>query len=120
MRQGGIMSPEGCFSETYKGARAKFLAAAHSRRAHVSFRAYPSNGPADEHLFVDVARIGASGEKKILLVVSGTHGIEGFCGSACQIAVLRSSLFSSTQGITLYLIHALNPYGFAWYRRVNE
>jgi hypothetical protein len=112
------MSAEDYFAESYKVARDQFLAAAHSRGAELSFRAYPVRGPDNEELFVDVARIGKPEAKKILVVVSGTHGVEGFCGSACQVAWLKKR--GNAAGVTVYLIHALNPYGFAWHRRVNE
>jgi predicted deacylase len=57
----------------------------------------------------------------VLLIISGTHGVEGFCGSGCQVGILTDRLYEAlpAEG-SLLLVHALNPYGFAWLRRVNE
>jgi Protein of unknown function (DUF2817) len=108
------------FSQSYSDARDRFLAAAHSLGADVRFRACDRKGPLDGELFVDIARIGDPQGKRVLVIISGTHGVEGFCGSACQTAWLRSQPSTPSRGVTTYLIHALNPYGFAWHRRVNE
>ena len=80
-------------------------------------------GPAGETLAVDVAAVGARRPDRTLIVSSGLHGVEGFIGSAIQLAWLHrlaaggSSLPDGTRAVFL---HALNPYGFAWRRRVNE
>jgi predicted deacylase len=56
-----------------------------------------------------------------LLVSSGTHGVEGFCGSGCQNALLESPLLQSLPAdMAVVLVHAINPHGFAHLRRVNE
>jgi hypothetical protein len=55
------------------------------------------------------------------VLVSGTHGVEGFCGSACQTAATRLRLFDDLPpGVAVLMIHAINPYGFAFSRRVTE
>jgi len=57
---------------------------------------------------------------------SGTHGVEGYAGSAIQLAalelLLRQPLSSSSSPPrpTLVLVHAVNPHGMAHDRRVNE
>jgi hypothetical protein len=56
-----------------------------------------------------------------VFAVSGTHGVEGYCGSACQLALLNGGLVRTAPPNTAFLlVHALNPYGFAYDRRVNE
>jgi hypothetical protein len=60
--------------------------------------------------------------EKVMLHISGTHGPEGFAGSAIQAAIL-DQLAAKPLGEgapTVVLVHALNPYGFANNRRVNE
>ena len=56
------------------------------------------------------------------MLSAGLHGVEGFFGSAVQIATLRSGLFREWKrsSIGILLIHALNPHGFAWVRRGDE
>jgi hypothetical protein len=61
---------------------------------------------------------------KFLIHISGTHGPEGFAGSASQSASLQylnSKAFVRTENTpTILFVHALNAYGFANNRRVNE
>ena len=57
----------------------------------------------------------------VLVLISATHGVEGFCGAGCQVGYLVDRLYGSLPPTTrTILIHALNPHGFAWLRRVNE
>ena len=56
-----------------------------------------------------------------MFVVSGTHGVEGFAGSECQYRWLEAlGPEPLPDGLAMVLVHAHNPYGFAWVRRVNE
>jgi hypothetical protein len=54
------------------------------------------------------------------LVVSGTHGVEGYCGSALQTHWLTHHHATRPTETRVVMLHALNPYGFSWVRRVNE
>jgi hypothetical protein len=109
------------FSADYAQARDKFLTAARAAGASLQSFACPATGPRGEALFTDVARIGAASAPKVLMTISGTHGVEGFCGSGFQVDWLRSGLAEQLPPDTAVLfVHAINPYGFAWLRRVNE
>ncbi len=110
------------FSASYGEARKKFLDACAEAGAHVETRQNPhANGPLGVPLYTDVARIGPERPKCVLILVSGTHGNEGFCGSAVQTGLLRTDIDERLPaGTGLVLIHAINPYGFAHVRRVNE
>ncbi len=59
---------------------------------------------------------------RLFIISSGTHGPEGFSGSACQLALLNDELSrrASERGIALLLIHAVNPFGFSHLKRTNE
>lgn len=110
-----------CFSSTYAEAREKFLAEAAAHDARIITYAHPLKGPAGEDLATDIACIGPADAAKALVMASGTHGIEGFCGSGCQIAYLRTGWHEKLPADTaLYLLHAHNPHGFAHLRRVTE
>jgi hypothetical protein len=50
---------------------------------------------------------------------SGIHGVEGYFGSAVQLQTLRAWA-KARPAHRFVMIHALNPYGMAWRRRVNE
>lgn len=110
------------FSRDYASARKRFQAAAGRAGASVTSHVLPDHtGPAGEALAIDVARLGNEAAEGALLIVSGTHGIEGFAGSGCQVGLLEDRFDQALTGTTcLVLLHALNPYGFAWLRRVNE
>lgn len=120
----GMMGSNGAtafFSASYADARAKFLAAAQGAGAVLeSFRS-PAQGPAGEALYTDAARLGPPDAERVLVTISSTHGAEGFCGSAIQTGTLATGLADELPpGIATLAIHALNPFGFAWMRRVNE
>ncbi|MBS80905.1 DUF2817 domain-containing protein, partial [Variovorax sp.] len=112
------------FSGTYVEARAKFLEAARARGAAIeSFVNEAHRGALGEELATDVALLGAIDAKKLLLVTSGTHGPEGFCGSGAQVATLHDEdLLARLQqaGVALLLVHAVNPHGFSHLHRTNE
>ena len=57
----------------------------------------------------------------LAVIISGTRGVEGFCGSGCQVGFLVERVYEGLpKSVGVVLVHALNPYGFAWLRRVNE
>jgi len=105
--------------QTYDAARHRFLDAAAAAGATVTSFAHPARGRDDEELAIDVATIGPAQSTDVLLVVSGTHGVEGYAGSALQSWWLRERS-GSIAGVRVVLVHALNPVGFSWVRRVNE
>jgi hypothetical protein len=104
-------------SPAYAEARRRFRAAAGS--AVIATYDHPLKGPDGGALGTDLARLGPKDAGRVLVVESGTHGAEGFCGSAIQLGLLRSppALPADT---AMLLVHALNPHGFAWVRRVTE
>lgn len=116
-----MIEPTDCFSSTYTEARAKFVHACAERGAALRSHRHPKPGPNGTPLFLDEARIGNPNARKILFVASGTHGIEGFCGSGLQTYLLRSGVVDALpEDVALVMVHAVNPWGFAWLRRVNE
>ena len=109
------------FSGSYGEARRKFLAAAGRAGAAIRHHVHPMKGPAGEELATDVARLGPDKASRVLGIGSGTHGVEGYCGSGAQTALLTEALAAHLPDDTaIVFIHAINPYGFAWDRRVNE
>jgi Protein of unknown function (DUF2817) len=117
-----MSTPTDFFSADYFEAREKFRAAALARGCALSAHLNPhARGPRDEHLFIDVAKWGPDDAPAALLTISGTHGVEGYAGSGCQIGWLQTDSNTAwPAGLKVVMIHALNPYGFAWNRRVTE
>ena len=115
-----MTSGAAAFSSEYEQARARFCAAA--ERAGFTLVAYPitPRGPFGDELSIDVALKPAPGARRALVVSSGMHGVEGYFGSAVQLAALEQLLGGAPSAVSLVLIHAINPFGFAHQRRVNE
>lgn len=109
------------FSATYAEARAKFLEAARGAGASLSTYAHPERGPDGGELATDVAWIGPADARGALVLVSATHGVEGHCGSGAQVDwLLRGEAAMRAPDVAVMLVHAINPYGFAWSRRVTH
>ena len=85
-------SPSDHFSPTYAVARAKFLDAARAEAGELVHLENPSKGADGERLFTDIALLGPRSATSVLVVCSGTHGIEGFCGSGIQTGLLREGV----------------------------
>src|SRR5690242_4853238 len=123
MADGGPMVsiPE-CFSESYTEARSKFCASAATAGGAIGSWLNPhAQGPNGERLYLDTARFGSADAPNMLVMISSTHGVEGHCGSGAEIAWLRTggpARLPKDNGALL--IHAINPHGFAWTRRVTE
>jgi hypothetical protein len=111
------------FSETYGEARAKYQGAL-ERAGGKALQSYqnPAKGPDGESLWTDVGCVGPADAAKLLVLISGTHGAEGFCGSGCHTGWLAAGHAKRDlpAGTAAVFVHAINPHGFAWVRRVTE
>jgi hypothetical protein len=104
----------------YDESRQRFLEVAEDAGATIVSYDHPLAGPAGEPLAIDTATLGPGDAPSVLIVVSGTHGVEGFAGSALQHHWLAHRAADRPTDVRVVLIHAFNPHGFAWVRRVNE
>jgi hypothetical protein len=117
------MSAADCFSQSYAEARDKFIAATRVRGLGVETHVHPLPGRDGEMLAMDVARDGPRNAKALLVVSSACHGVEGFCGSGVQVALLHDAAWhdaAEAAGVAVLYIHGLNPYGFSWWRRTTH
>jgi hypothetical protein len=109
------------FPDSFATGRARFRDAARAAGARLASHANPAPGPGGEPLSTETALFGPAEAGNLLLCMAGTHGAEGFCGSGIQTGWLHTGVFTRLPPDTaVLLIHAINPYGFAWVRRVNE
>ncbi len=113
------MTGSNYFSRTYEIARARFIAAACAAGAQMDELHLDAMSPTGSPLAVEIAWFGLDNPSRVVIHSSGIHGVEGFAGSAVQLALLDSELKIPTDA-ALILVHCLNPYGMAWLRRVNE
>jgi hypothetical protein len=117
------MSTARYFSQSYSEARAKFLAAAEQAGLVVESQVHPLLGRDGETLAMDVARDGPKDAPGLLIVSSACHGVEGYCGSGVQIALLDDDAWRAAAreaNVAVLYIHGLNPYGFSWWRRTTH
>ena len=107
--------PEAFWAQDYFSARGKFRMLAGRAGAEITTFLV-----AGDDYTMDFAIFKGSPEK-VLIHASGTHGVEGFVGSAIQAKVL-SEWNATSPGTrpTIVFVHAVNPYGFAKLRRFNE
>lgn len=116
-------APLAAFSQSYAEARRKFLAAAADAGLAVQAHPHPLAGRDGELLALDVVREGSADAAGLLIVSSACHGVEGYCGSGVQVALLRDAEFHARvreAGVAVLYLHGLNPYGFSWWRRVTH
>lgn len=84
---------------------------------------HPRRGPSGEPLATDVLRFGAPPDaaRTVVVITSGTHGVEGHAGWGLQQLTLAGGRLATLDpGVAVVLIHAVNPYGMAWSRRVDD
>ncbi|WPN25851.1 DUF2817 domain-containing protein [Pseudomonas marginalis] len=107
------------YSSTYAEARQKFLSLASRRNAKVISTSHPSErGVEGEELAIDIAIFGDPNAEKTLFLVSGTHGQEGYYGSALQIEFLRD--LKIPEEVNIVALHGLNPWGFSHLSRTDH
>ena len=117
------MNPARHFSQSYAEARAKFLGAAEQAGLDVESHVHPMLGRDRETLALDVVRDGPVDAPALLVVSSACHGVEGYCGSGVQIALLEDAAWRAEigrAGVAVLYLHGLNPYGFSWWRRTTH
>ena len=114
---------EESFAATYREARRKFIEAAQAAGLKVDSKVHPLRGREGEELAMDVVRDGDADARSVLLLTSGCHGVEGFCGSGVQVAALRDGgwrALARERGVAVVYLHALNPFGFSHIRRTTH
>jgi len=110
------------FHNGYSTARAAFLQAAGKAGAKLAAHAIRAQGPTGEELSIDTAWLGTDAPQRLLVVSSGTHGVEGPAGTAAQLQFLEEDWPACRlpEDAAVLLLHANNPFGYAWRRRTNE
>lgn len=110
------------FSGSYAEARGKFLAAAQDASARLfGYGRDDLRGKDGERLACDVAVLGPDTAERAAIVICGTHGAEGYCGSAILHRWLRSrSAAEAAKRLRIVLVHAVNPWSFSHKTRATE
>ena len=112
------------FKTDYEKCRKQFLAACDK----VSYlpresRCWPLTLEGLPELAVDAVFFGNSQAQRVLVMISGTHGVEGYCGSAVQSFLLHEinqQTHPLPDDVAILMIHSLNPWGMYWARRCDH
>ncbi len=114
------------FSRSYAEARQCWLdRVRRSNWQHQAF-SYPLHkafAPDGSVLHTDGLWLGPADARRVLVLLSGTHGVEGYAGSAIQSYLLEGCIqeqLSLPAETAILFVHALTPWGMAWYRRCDE
>ena len=113
------------FQESYDDCRKSFLAEAYKTKGiykNVSISNLKIESKVDSDLTIDYCYIPAQKTfKRLFILTSAVHGVEGYVGSAVQQMFLNELLKEiSLDNMGLLLIHGINSYGFKYKRRVTE
>lgn len=77
----------------------------------------------ESDLTTDAFWLGARDAKEVLVLISGTHGVEGYCGSAIQSFILQAiegGRLTLQSHQALLVIHGLNSWGMQHARRCDQ
>ncbi|WP_347989010.1 DUF2817 domain-containing protein [Methylomonas sp. AM2-LC] len=112
------------FPDNYRQARQEWLKRLPNLNYPQQYRSFncAGVGPMGEELITDSVWLGENNAKQVLILLAGTHGIEGFTGSAIQLDLmdrLACQQILLPDNTAILLIHALTPWGYAWLRRCD-
>jgi hypothetical protein len=114
------------YKENYEASRAQFLKNVEELKASVpnlKYQAHAIPSQVTSDLFTDSLYLPPKSGKtdRLLVLLSGTHGVEGYVGSALQSIFIKENFWQKRdENLGILFVHALNPYGFKLNRRVSE
>lgn len=109
------------FARTFTSSRERFHAAAERAGGVLETFNHPLRGPDGEVLACDTALFGSGDAPRLLVLVTGVHGVEHFFGSAGVTDwITRGGPQKLPEDTAVLVVHAINPWGAAWCRRYTE
>ncbi len=114
------------FSTQYRECREGFLSLMR-QLPKSDYRSFNCNIPQYPDCAIDAfmldPKVDGKDARRALVLISGTHGVEGYAGSAAQQFLLEQLIQGEWQlpdNTALVMIHALNPWGMQWARRCDQ
>lgn len=107
------------FYKTYEETKKEFynLYVSLKDKYNISFKAYPIV----DDLTLDIMEFIPEKKEKLLCIMTGLHGIEGYVGDFLLREFIDKQLPNIDLKIThIILVHNINPYGMKYKRKVNE
>ncbi len=113
------------YQETYDESRNAFLtgvADVRKKFKNVKTTEFQVISDIDSNLIMDLCYIPPQQDtNRLFVLISGTHGIEGYAGSAIQQMFMKEFLDSEiVKDMGVLLIHSFNPFGQKYYRKATE
>ncbi len=114
------------YPQSYLESRSHFIEIAESMKSqnsNIELKQMDVPTKTNIHLTIDALFIPQNGSKqeRLVIITAGTHGIEAYTGSSLQFDLLDNYFDSTWLNNTAFLIiHAVNPYGYQFQRRVDE
>lgn len=111
-----------CFSDSYDEGREKFLRLCGSENIPVNSCINPDAMTMDgKELAMDMAWFGPKDAAKVIVIISGTHGLEAATGAATILHWIQSGAYLHfPEDVAVMVVHTINPYGWAYFSRTNE
>ncbi len=112
----------GCFSPDYQTAQQHFTQLVNNTKQLYDQQTFHvENTRCQVALTTHAVWIGSPIANKVVIIISGTHGVEGFAGAAVQNDLLSRLQhdYSVPEEVAILLVFALNPYGFSHLRRCD-
>jgi len=109
------------FPASYQGGRGLWAAALAALAGPVAGRDFAH--PEDPELVCQTAWIGDPAASRVVVVIAGTHGVEGFVGTAIEVdflGLLTTGDLRLPEDTAALLVNALNPWGYAHCRRCDH
>lgn len=114
------------YQDNYETARIQFLKNITDLKISIpnlQHRTHSIPSKVSNELFTDTLYLPPTSGKtdRLLVLISGTHGVEGHVGSALQNLFIKENFLQKRdENFGVLFVHALNPYGFKLNRRVSE
>jgi hypothetical protein len=113
------------FPLTYDECRERFRWTVSAAGLRSTAHPIAARGPHGQELTIDITMFGADRPARALVVLAGVHGDEGFSSSTLMCdAIDRWVRGGADPGLAddaaVLMIHGVNPWGMAYWRRQNE
>ncbi len=126
-----LHSPQPFFLSDYAACRQQFVSLVDAfSKGEVDHRSWPLQIADDlghypelySGLYTDAVLLGNPQAGQTLVLISGTHGVEGYAGSAIQRFLLQylQTATASSADWNILMLHALNPWGMQHARRCDQ